>query len=380
MADLAAPLMAADTGIKRRSSISSAHGHDPKPTDAEAGVHFVTDSIEDLPPLAARDAAAPMGCWATFVLCLFVIISLPPIMLFLVMRQVCAITMIIGNLIAGGYCAHPVNAVNPGDGFVLITGASSGIGASISKMLGRRGYNLILVARRKAALEKLRDDIIHATVNHGDIRVIGADLGKAGSAAALHAQVTKSLGLDVSILINNAGVGFAGPFLAMPIGKIRTMTTLNVTTCVDLMHAFLKPMVAKGRGHVMNVSSIASTSPGPMEATYHATKNYLTAMTRAVNFEIRHTGVSVTAVSPGFTATEFFKAAGAEGAFGHKLPFVTQLSDACAAQGLSAMFAGKSMRITGNFGGFLNWCLTAFFPILPEHFAMWFINLLWADT
>lgn len=377
---LNAPFMKETAGRRRRSSIAAVNGAEGL-DDAQlrAAEEATRDSISALPSVGERQP--PLGVWATGVFGFFIVVSLPFLLLFCVMRQVCAIPMMVANFIAGGYCSRRVSKVGPGDGYVVVTGASAGIGTSIAKILGRRGYNLVLVARRTARLEALRDEIVRSCGGHaGDIKIISADLWKPGAAAALHAEVTITLGLDVSILINNAGVAFSGAFLSTPVGTLRTMQTLNDTTCMELMHAFLKPMVKKGRGHVMNVSSIACTYPGPMEATYHATKSFLTALTRAVNYEIRHTGCSVTAVCPGFTATEFFKVAGAEGAFGHYLPFVTQTADHCATQALHAMFAGKSVRIMGRLGGAVNWMLGAILCIFPEHYGMWFVNLLWSDV
>merc|ERR1740121_1491269 len=115
---------------------------------------------------------------------------------------------------------------------------------------------------------------------------------------------------------------------------------------MELTHTFAKEMVNKGRGKIMNVSSIASFSPVPREATYAATKSFVTSLSRACNYELRGTGVSVTAVCPGFTDTDFFESGGMK-PLGTKIPLGVQSAKGCAAQAIAATTRGSSVAVTG---------------------------------
>lgn len=269
--------------------------------------------------------------------------------------------------------------VEPGDGYALVTGASSGIGTDIAKSLARRGYDLLLVARSAGKLEALAEELKAMSESRKiDVRVVCADLSEAGSPSKVYQEV-QDLGLDVSILVNNAGVGTNGHFVEQPIGGIRKMMFLNNQAAVELMHCFAKDMVSKGRGHILNNASVAGMVAGcPSEAGYAATKAFMVSLSRSINYELRYTGVSVTALCPGLTATEFFKASNTSGALALRLPMMVESSESCAEKGVKAMFAGKITIVTGT-SPMTNWFLSQVTFALPERISCWLAHACWAE-
>jgi len=187
---------------------------------------------------------------------------------------------------------------------VLVTGASGGIGLAVARRFATAEYDLILVARSRDKLEEIRREL-------GPVRVetIVADLATPDGAAAVAAAV-EDAGLTVDILVNNAGVGLFGPFLETPLPRERAMVQLNVTSVLDLTKRFLPGMVARRRGHVVNVASVAAFLPGPYQSVYYATKAFVLSFSEALAEELRDTGVSVSAICPGPTTTGFQARAG----------------------------------------------------------------------
>ena len=180
----------------------------------------------------------------------------------------------------------------------LITGASAGLGAEFAKQLAKKNYDLILVARDKARLEALA-----ASLPEANCEVYPADLIKADELKRLEQKLSSGAPLD--LLVNNAGIGTFGPFYQLDIEKEEEEIRLNVVALVRLTRAALGPMVAIGKGAVLNVSSIAGFVPGPKNATYNATKAYVSSFTEAIYEELQGTGVHAMALCPGFTRTEF---------------------------------------------------------------------------
>jgi short-subunit dehydrogenase len=185
----------------------------------------------------------------------------------------------------------------------LITGASSGIGEQFARQLAGRGTNLILVARREDRLRKLADEL------PGTAHVVPCDL--AADADSLHGRI-RELGLDVDLLVNNAGFGTYGPFVQGDAARDAEQIRLNCEALVTLTHAFLPAMVERGRGGVINVCSTAGFQPIPYEAVYSATKAFALRFTEALNEELRGSGVRVLAVNPGPVPTEWQQIAGHE--------------------------------------------------------------------
>ncbi len=188
----------------------------------------------------------------------------------------------------------------------LVTGASSGIGAEIARELARRGHGLVLVARRRERLEQLREELTDRGVR---IEVMPADLADRADRARLVEEVDRS-GLQVDVLVNNAGVSTIGAVHRGDVAAELNMVELDVAAVVDLCTRFLPAMVERGRGAVLNVASMGSFQPVPGQAGYGASKAFVLSYTRAVNGELRGTGVNATALCPGPVHTEFGEAAG----------------------------------------------------------------------
>jgi len=188
------------------------------------------------------------------------------------------------------------------DGLALITGASAGIGEALARRIAREGRPVALVARSADRLERLAAEIRR---DHGvDAHVLPADLTKVGAVREL-ADCVGQRGLTVDWLVNNAGFGTVGRFDTLPIERELEEIGLNVVALVELTGRLLPAMVARRRGAVINLSSLASFLPGPYSATYSATKAFVTSFSEAIAAELKDTGVSVLCVCPGFTRTEF---------------------------------------------------------------------------
>src|SRR5436190_8135558 len=217
----------------------------------------------------------------------------------------------------------------------LITGASSGIGADLARLFARDGYDLVLVARREA---KLRELGVPATI-------IAADLADP-AAPRRDVEELRAKSIDVDVLVNNAGVGVAGAFLETDLRSELAMIQLNVVALTHLTKLLLPGMVARRRGHVLNVASTAAFQPGPLMAVYYATKAYVLSFSEAIAEELRDSGVTVTALCPGPTETGFAAAANMSGT---RLFTMTRPDDsrAVAEAGYEAMKRGRRVVIPG---------------------------------
>lgn len=191
------------------------------------------------------------------------------------------------------------NPQSPATAF--ITGASSGIGAAFAHHLAARGYHLILVARRETPLSALAADLMQ---RHSiQATILPADLTRPPDVehVAQHIAACPTL----SILINNAGFATTAPFAALPLTRHLAMLQLHITTSLALTHAALPGMLARQRGTIITVSSIAAFIPSPGNVTYSATKAFLNTFTQALAAELAGTGIQVQALCPGYTATAF---------------------------------------------------------------------------
>ncbi|OZI26851.1 SDR family oxidoreductase [Bordetella genomosp. 9] len=195
----------------------------------------------------------------------------------------------------------------------LVTGASSGIGAIYADRLARRGYDLILAARGEQRLRELADRLQAA---HGrKAAVLVADLGQRDGQRRVEALLRDDASIDV--LVNNAGFGLVAPFLQADLDRMEAMIDLNVTALTRLAHAAAAAFLARGKGDVINISSIAAINTDVLNGVYSGTKAYVLALSQAMQYELRDKGVRVQAVLPGPTATEFWGVAGMDHA---KLP------------------------------------------------------------
>ncbi len=229
-------------------------------------------------------------------------------------------------------------------GWVLITGASEGLGREFARLAAAEGHMLILSARRAGLLEALAADL---SADYGvEALIWPADLSQEGEAERLWAGATAG-GREVSVLVNNAGLGAAGDF-ADPAEWSREYASVmvNVLSATVLMKAAAVEMSARGQGRILNVASTAAFMPGPGMAVYHATKAYLLSLSEALAQELAVTGVTVTALCPGATATGFFRAGGMEGeTLIQRLPMPS--AESVARAGWRAMSRGRRVAVPG---------------------------------
>ena len=187
----------------------------------------------------------------------------------------------------------------------LVTGASSGIGREIARVLASQGCNLVITARRRVELEALANELTEAFGI--DVKVVVADLTDQVGVE----NVIKESG-EIDILVNNAGFGFVGKHVSLDQAGQLNMIDLNVRALTHLARHYSAVMKARDSGRILNVASIAGYQPGPNMAVYCATKAYVLSYTRALHSELKRTGVTVTALCPGFVVTGFQKVAGME--------------------------------------------------------------------
>jgi len=238
----------------------------------------------------------------------------------------------------------------------LITGASSGIGTEFARIHARNGGDMVLVARSADKLEALKQELesAHAV----KVVVIAEDLSVAGAAQRVF-SATEAAGVQVDLLINNAGFGGHGKFHERELAEDESMIQLNITTLTALTHLYLQGMQARGQGRVLNVASTAAFLPGPLQAVYYATKAYVLSFSQAIAEELRGTGVTVTALCPGPVKTGFVERGNLEGV---EVFDKAASAESVAACGYTAMQKGKLVVINERGLSFLlNW-VTPFMP------------------
>jgi hypothetical protein len=218
----------------------------------------------------------------------------------------------------------------------LVTGASAGLGVHFARQCRQRGDELVLVARRKDRLQALAAEL-------GSAHVIAADLAGPGAAGRLLAEVGE-LGLEVDTLINNAGFGAAGALVETPPERLLEMIDLNVRSLTELCRLALPPMLERRRGFILNVASTAAFQAGPYSAVYYASKAYVLSLSEALHEESKRSGVHVSALCPGPTATEFFEVAGS--ANGRLAKMATD-PKAVVAAGLAGLAKNKPIVVPG---------------------------------
>ena len=188
---------------------------------------------------------------------------------------------------------------------VLITGASAGIGYALSKELVKRGSEVIVTARRKDRLETLAQEI---EKTGGKAHIFVEDLSMPESGKKLYDQI-KSAGLNIDILINNAGYGRFGELTSHERDDYSKMLQLNITTLTDLCHLYIPDMITQGGGGIINVGSMASLSPIPYASVYASSKAYILMFSEAIRYEYQEKGIKVMALLPGGTESEFARVA-----------------------------------------------------------------------
>ena len=192
----------------------------------------------------------------------------------------------------------------------LITGASSGIGKAMAELMASKGINLVITARRAKVLETLKSNL--KTQHQVSVNCIGLDLVEANAAQNLYTKV-EALGITVDYLVNNAGFGGQGKFYERKWDDEAAMLQLNIVALTQLTHLFLPGMVSRNSGRILNVASSAGLTPGgPLQSVYFATKAYVISFSQGLAGELFDTNITVTALCPGATATEFEKTANLE--------------------------------------------------------------------
>jgi len=241
------------------------------------------------------------------------------------------------------------------DKTILITGASSGIGEAFALQLDQLGAKLILTARSRDKLEELASKMNNAIV-------IDGDLSDKDFPDHLYNEII-SRKIEVDILINNAGFGFSGLFLESDKKNYEEMLNLNIYSLTALTHLFLKDMVARKSGGIINISSLASFQPMPFFAVYAATKSYVTSFTTAIYEEYGSSGINILGVCPGYTKTNFNKRAQISS---QSMPGYTMSSDTVVKQSLRAFEKKKYIIINGKINSFAKFITS----ILPQKWSL----------
>jgi short-subunit dehydrogenase len=252
--------------------------------------------------------------------------------------------------------------------YALVTGASSGIGRNISKILAGKGCNLVIVARREEKLKGLRKEILeeYEKIN---VVVISLDLSFRESPEILYNKIKKS-GKNIDILINNAGYGIHDYFIDIPWENEEAMLNLLIMNLTHLTKLFVKDMVERNFGFILQVSSIGAFQPTPSYATYAAAKGFVFNFGLALNYELRETPVRCCVLCPGVTATGFQEAAGHT----NKTLFSTLTkmdSKKVAESGVKAMLKGKDFVVPGLMNSINSKMMSVFPKRLATKIAFW---------
>jgi short-subunit dehydrogenase len=226
--------------------------------------------------------------------------------------------------------------------FALITGASSGIGYELAKLFAEDHFNLVIVGREEASLQRAAAVFKEQGI---DVITITADLFEPNAATDLYEKI-KTKNIQIDVLVNNAGQGVYGKFIGTDLSKELDIIQLNIASLVTLTKLYVREMVLRGSGKILNVASIAGKIPGPYQAVYHGTKAFVHSFSEAVRVEIKDTPVTITSLLPGPTDTDFFRKADM---LDSKAVQEGELADPAdvAKDGYEAMIAGKDMVISG---------------------------------
>lgn len=234
--------------------------------------------------------------------------------------------------------------------WALVTGASSGFGVDFAHLLAARGANLVLAARSVEPMERLA---LELQARHGvRVEVVGIDLARPGVGVELRERLAAS-GIAIDVLINNAGYGVYGKFLAQPLARTLDMMQLNMLSLTELTHAFAGEMAARGRGRILLVASIGGYQATPTYAAYSASKAYVLLFGEALHEELKARGVTVTVLAPGITATRFLEVSGQKPTLYQRL--VMMQSRPVAQIGLRALYSGRASIVPGRLNALTAW-------------------------
>jgi len=227
--------------------------------------------------------------------------------------------------------------------FALITGGTNGIGYELAKLLAKDQYNLVIVARNQDELESTARELMDEY--NIQVHTIAKDLIEKEAPFQVYEEV-KAKGIQIDILVNNAGQGEYGEFIHTDIHRELDIVQLNIAAYVVLTKCFLKDMVARKEGKILNVGSIAGEMPGPWQAVYHGTKAFVGSWTEGIRNELKETGITVTVLLPGATDTDFFAKANMENS---KIYQPDSLADPVkvAKDGYDALMSGDDKIVSG---------------------------------
>ncbi len=227
----------------------------------------------------------------------------------------------------------------------LITGASGGIGLELARVFAEHGFDLIIVARRESELEALAERCRSSAGIR--VQVMPMDLLVPEAPAKLVQQI-EDCGLDVDVLVNNAGLMDMGGFTEIEIDRHERLLQLNVIVLTSLSRRLLPSMIRRGRGRILNVASTSSFQPVPSMALYAASKAFVLSLSESLSEELKGTGVTVTALCPGITKTEMYDRAHDQHASARSVPgFLLSDVEAVAREGYEACVAGRAVVVPG---------------------------------
>jgi short-subunit dehydrogenase len=227
--------------------------------------------------------------------------------------------------------------------YALITGATSGFGYEFAKIFAKEGYNLVLIARAEEKLEEIGADLMQTFMI--DVVSINKDLFKPSAAEEIYAEL-KAKGIVVNVLVNDAGQGEHGNFIEYDIARDIDMIQLNVTSLVCLTKLFLRDMVERNEGRILQVASLLGKYPTPLMAVYAATKSFVITFTEALIQELKGTNVTITALLPGAADTDFFHKAGGEDSVTYREEKLSRPEEV-AQDGFDALMRGESRVVSG---------------------------------
>jgi uncharacterized protein len=233
---------------------------------------------------------------------------------------------------------------------VLITGASSGLGAEFARQFAALGCKLILVARRLERLQKLQAEILERF--NTSIECIKMDLTEPNAPEQLFTQLEES-GNAVDVLINNAGFGLFGEFLMMPWEHLHRMLELDVIAFTHLAHLYANDMIKRNSGYILLISSTGAFQPTPTYAVYSAAKSYVLSLGESLHYELRHTSVKVTVLCPGSTRTEFLEVAGQRPTAFQRAVMLNV--EKVVRIGIKALLKGRASVVSGGINTFFAW-------------------------
>lgn len=243
--------------------------------------------------------------------------------------------------------------------YALITGASSGIGYELARIFAREGYNLVLVARSEGDLWRVADEFRRA--NDIDVVVIAKDLFEYDAPFEVYDEL-KAKNIQVNVLVNDAGQGVYGPLVETDLEQQLQIIQLNVISTTVLTYLFLKDMVRRNEGKILQLGSVVSELPAPYQSVYGGTKAYILSFTEALRSELKDTNITLTVLQPGATDTDFFNKAGAQNSKMVEDP--SKLADPAkvAQDGYDALMAGDDKVVSG----FKNKVQVAMSNVMPD--------------